>query len=197
MSLMSDDTIRCILEYTCSMQARRNVHPLEAVTAHGLDGIVDQFGEKIMTANGIIRSEETILLDAITCPGCYTIWASKMVKTIDEETKLDDLCFRDPVGYHFAIPDVPLHVPCFRWGVRKQMSYSIRLSHAMSVSVAFDVVVVPTSWWVDDCEGEFGVIQIISANEPIPDELELSSYGYSEVIGYELVGWASENPDDE
>ena len=162
-----------------------------------------------MTANGIIRSKETILLDAMTFisklndAGFGPIWASKMVKKTDEETKLDDICIIDSIGDDADVyegersedgqnvDDVPLLLPCLQWGRRKRVSYSICLSHAMSVSVAFDVVVVPTSWWADDCEGTFWVIQIVDANTPLPEELELSRYGYSMSRGYYVVGWAS------
>ena len=206
MSHMSDDVIRCILEHACQIRVRRNVHPLEARLAIGEWSTVSQFGERIMAANGIIRSRETILLDGITCSknegGVGPIWASKLVKTIDEETKPDDLCILEPIGdesgaydderfdYGVHMDNVPLLLPCLRWGSRKRASYSICLSHTMSVSVAFDVLVVPTSWWVDDCEGTFWVIQIVNACKPLPDALNLRCCGYSPRTGYDVVGWA-------
>lgn len=204
---MSDDVIRYILELVCNMQARRNFHPVEARLATGEDSKVTLHGESIVKADGIIRSKETILLDVvISCRPWYDehvrpIRASKMAKTVDEGTKPGDLCIVDPIGDESGEyceerieHGEEVRLACLGWGVHKQVSYSMRLSHAMSVSVAFDVLVVPTSWWVNDCGtfcGTFWVVQMVNENES--SELDLESHGYSRLEGYDVVGWVSED----
>ena len=209
---MNDDVLRRILEYTCDMQARRNVRPLQANLAFGEESTVFDFQEKIMTVNGIIGSEETILVNDVTftkSEGCDVrpVWASEMVETVGD-THGADLCVIDLIGdgggeydnertqYDHGYSDVPMLLPCLKWGWRKRVSYSIRLSHMMSVSVAIDILIVPTSWWVWDCEGMFWVIQILDASKPVPNMMKSDLYH----CGYRVVGWASaqkENPNNE
>ena len=97
----------------------------------------------------------------------------------------------DTVGENYdeerSIDGGPLLFPCLGWGCRKRVTYSIRLSRSISASVSFDVVVVPTSWWPDDIEGTYCVIQIWDSNERISNELNLESYGYRQVYGYNVV----------
>ena len=164
-----------------------------------------------MTASGIMHSEETILVDAITfwrsAPSeVQAIWASQMAVKTNKKTESDDLCILDTVGDNAnayddersedgqQLDDEPRLFPCLAWGLRKRVSYSIHLSHAMSVSVAFDVVVVPTSWWVDVCQGTYWVIQIVDATQPLPQEGPVSISARS--IGFEVVGWATAREDE-
>ena len=203
---MNDDVIRCILEYTCHMQARRNVRPLEARHAIGEDETVSQIAEKVLEADGIVRSFETILLGPIRCntsASSPAIRASQMVKTTSIVDGPNDLCIVDEVGdgngmYDEArsvdgqnLGDVPMLFPCLAWGASKRVTYSICLNRATRVSVAFDVVVVPTSWWWwnygHELEGMHWVIQIVDANQQIPEEVKLT---YPACSGGSVVGWA-------
>ena len=202
LAAVDEDIIRCILEHACHIRARRNVHPLEARSAMGEWSAVSKLDEDVyMKGNGIIRSGKTILFDVITCSknesGVGPIWASEMVKTIDERTKPGDLCIIDPVGDEcdeyedercfngVSRDDEPRLFSCLGWGSRKRVSYSIRLSRAISVSVAFDVIEVPTSWLISDCDVTFWVIQILDARNPLPNRIEFNRG----LEGYTLVGW--------
>ena len=205
---MNDDVIRCILEHACHKHTRRNVCPIEARLAVGSSKTVTRLDNRLVTGNGIICPKETILFEAVVCTnsgdGVRPIRASTMVKKVDEETKPDDLCIEDRIG-SFESADYadnrnldgmnhrPTAAACLKWGSSKRVSYSIRLSKAISVSVAFDVVSVPTSLWVDDCEGDWWIIQMIDASKPLPDQLELDNYGYVATRGYEVVGYAPEH----
>ena len=202
---MNDDVIRCILEHTCHMQARRNVRPLQARSAIGEIPNVFEIREEMLSANGITRGEDTILLSPITfntTGSAFPIWASQMARTTGKTTGPNDVCIVDSVGDESGIydearsedghnlDDVPLLVPCLAWGEGKRVTYSICLNKATRVSVAFDVVVVPTSWWHDDdCEGTHCVIQIVDANQQIPEKVKLT---YRRCIGGAVVGWARE-----
>ena len=211
---INDDVIRCILEHACNLKVQRNVRPIEARLAIGeQDGkpgeasgdSVTEIGARIMTAAGLIHARDTILMRDITRlknNGVELIWGSEMV--IVKDTGPDDLCIVDPHGDEYGAYDeerneydVESGVTCLSWGSHKRVSYSIRLSHAISVSVTFDVLVVPTSWWVDDCEGTFWVVQILNAHEATPAKLALDSYGYSRRDGFRVAGWAEASEEDE
>ena len=78
---------------------------------------------------------------------------------------------------------------CLGWGKRKRVSYAICLSRAISVRVFVDVLVVPTSWWIDDCEGTWSVVQMRSLQGWSPPLV--CTYGS------EVVGWVRKEETDE
>jgi hypothetical protein len=208
---MDEDSLRCILKHTCCINARRHARPLEARLAVGEDSsLIEVDPNKVICANGIIGSKETILFDVTLIDdmeiGAYPTLASQMVKWRQETQNPGDLVFVDTLGDESglyddersldgqdwkSVGDGPWLFPCLGWGSRKRVRYSLCLSRALSVSIEFDVYSVPTSWWVDDCEGTFWVVQLIDAGYAIPLPLALSSYGYSKTQGYEVVGWTS------
>ena len=102
----------------------------------------------------------------------------------------DDECSLDGQDLE-SVGDGPWLFPCLGWGSRKRVGYSLCLSRVLSVNVESEVHLVPTSSWVDDCEGTFWVVQLIDAENEVPLPLALSCYGYSNTEGYEVVGWTS------
>lgn len=132
--------------------------------------------------------------------GEQCIRASQMVKTTREEVRLNDLCIIDELGDQDAIYaearekdgmityGIPKLFPCVAWGVSRSVSYSICLNRATCVSVAFDVVVVPTSWWhhAVNCDGQQWVIQIVDAHA-IPKKIKVKHYY---CYAGDVVGWA-------
>ena len=195
------------------MQARRNLRPLEARLAYGKGDTAQNYGSPLIAASGIIGSQETILMSdtvdwscletGFQC-GIWPIWAAELVETRHDKTAPYDLCIRDGLneydeerfehGHHED--DDPFLLPCLAYGLHKRVSYSIRLSHAVSVSLTFDVVVVPTSWWFArdafSSASAFHVIQIADANESPKSAIVTRDYGYTRRFGYHVVGWAAD-----
>ena len=104
---MDDDSLRCILEHTYCMNARRHTRPLEARLAVGGNSNVEVSPWKVVDANGIIGSKETILFDVTPILGSncgmrklggYPVWASQMVKPTRETQNPGDLVFVDTLG---------------------------------------------------------------------------------------------------
>ena len=213
---IGDDCMRGILQHTCCMNARRRTRPLEARLAFGEDSrLVNISPYKVIDANGIIGKKKTILFDVTSTLGGgngdtyeeiggYMTWASQMVKGTQETPSPGDLVFVDTIGdeeYYDersragqdweSVGDGPWLFPCLGWGSHTRVSYSLCLSRALSVRVEFHVHIVPTSWWVDDCEGTFFVVQLIDAEKEVPLPRALSCYGYSKTEGYKVVGWTS------
>lgn len=83
------------------MQARRNVRPLQARSAIGENQTVFEIQEEMLSANGITRGEQTILISPITfntTGNAFPIWASRMTRTTDKATGPNDVCIVDSVG---------------------------------------------------------------------------------------------------
>jgi hypothetical protein len=186
------------------MQVRSKARPLEAKLVVGaIPTVSDISTDTIMAANGIVGAEETTLLDDITFStskgGVRPVWGSEMVELVDD-THGDDICIFDPIGDEYgayddfrsecdhSLDEVPLLTPCLKWSRRERVSYAIRLSHAISVSVAFDVHVVPTSSWVKDCEGTWWVIQAFDVTKPIPKNIKMNLGWHN--MNYTFAGWA-------
>lgn len=56
-----------------------------------------------------------------------------------------ELCYIDSAYANF--PEAH-YLPCIEWGVRRRVHFTIALSHAHTVRIPYDVIVVPTCW---DC----------------------------------------------
>lgn len=124
---------------------------------------------------------------------------SKLEKA-NANAKYFDLCLQDTVSdywteraadneqlsYH---PMIRIRFPCFGWGVRKRLTYTIALSKSVSTRITVDALIVPTSWWVDDCEGTYWVIQMTHAGR-IPESITplIVELGYKERV----VGWTAD-----
>lgn len=217
---MNDDIIRCILEHACKMQALRNVRPLVARRQFVKGNRIDKLNEDLLSANGIMGRKETILVGDVrfVASGHHEIpiWASDLDKRIDLRPSSDMLCLLDVYGNdsfkydNERARDGSGGFPCVKWGEKRQKTYSIRLSRAVSMSVVFDVVVIPTSWWFDECDyGYWQVIQVVkdsTGHSESPDSLhpdanlsivqgECATF-YVEVVGYHDLDSSSSREDE-
>ena len=205
---MTDDCLRLILQHVCEMKVRRNAKSLHAEVCNIPDAKFS--GRPILSGAGFLGVKETIMLrDSVTFfpyadPCLRPMWKSQMPIVSEngqwrKPTKHYDLVLSDPVGDEYSMYDDlrdedgldESFNACLGWGWRKEVAYSVRLSRDISVKVTFDVIVVPTSWWIDDCEGDWWTIQMVDAQRALPSKLELDArVSYN---GYEVAGWTKKD----
>ena len=196
---MDDDSLRLVLHHACEQRIERSLNQ----TIHAMVGIneyhwdVEIFTEDkdtpIIVGVGAIGREETILVSHELRPrGEVVAVRPAELEKANADANDYDLCLQDTIGgdaYEDAriadgepIDARPVRYPCLGWGRRKRLTYTLALSRSVRTTIAFDVMVVPTSWWADDCEGTYWVIQMIHPGETRVKAAEPT-------FGYSVVGW--------
>ena len=185
---MDDDCLRLVLRYVCLKRVKDNTTKLQASLATGEDCTVFDIQEPFLTCDGVIGPLYTILFleDMQTHPNPY----GKVLRTSDLykicDLKKYDLCLQDNVSvYSHEYGDMGELSACLGWGQAKRVFYKIELSQSLKVSVAFDTVQVPTSWWANEFEGAYWGVQMHPADE-VPIQIVVEE----PVCGYEIVGFS-------
>lgn len=93
----------------------------------------------------------------------------------DESGEYDDDRYEDDE----ELNNIPKRLPCIGWGVLETRTYTLALSRDICVSIEIDVVVIPTSWWFEESEGDWTVIQIIEGKRAPDHTLCLDKKGYT------------------
>lgn len=194
--LLPDDCVRRVLHHTCHLRIGCYAREVRGSLARGEGNKVFDIDQRpLVSGNGIMGTKETTLLSYTIEPhqGSVAVRTSELDRA---NTAAEDfeLCLQDTIGddsggydddrsedYELRHNADPVLFPCFGWGRRRRLTYTIALSRSMSTTIAIDAVIVPTSWWIDDCEGTYWVVQMTDAGE-IPKELYAKH-------GYEIVGW--------
>lgn len=204
-SAFMDDCVQLVLHHACHLRIQGYCRKLHASLATGEDVTVCNIEEEpIVVCSGIIGTNETMLLS-------YEIQPHEMAVVV-RTAELDkanaaakdfELCLQDTVGDDGGEYDDErsedgeilgggqVRFPCLGWGRRRRLSYTIALSRCMSARIDVDAVVVPTSWWIDDCEGTYWVVQMTYAGE-VPERVNANR----RLEGRQVVGWKADATSD-
>jgi hypothetical protein len=218
-SQMNTDCVMLILEHACKKKVHAKADWLHATTGmsrHPCSKMGSTFVETLqdgefMRGEGFIKSERTIVLrDTIQAPiinastFCSSVWTGHISKK-NARADAYDLALVDGDGAEDLYEEQRSEDderervsgrykrdPCVGWGRREVRFYTIALSHDIRVSVSFDVVVVPTSWWMDDLEHYWFVIQLLSGKRSSDQTISCDKKGYSRTyMGIDMIGWQS------
>lgn len=216
---MNTDCVMLILEHACKKKVRAKADWLHATTGisrypcskMGSTFVETAYGE-FMQGEGFIKSERTIVLrDTIQASiinastFCRSVWTGHISKknagadaydlALVDGDGAEDMWYEEQRSEDDELERVSGRYkrdPCVGWGRREVRFYTIALSHDIRVSVSFDVVVVPTSWWMDDCEGDWFVIQLLSGKSIGDQTISCDKKGYSRTHeGVDVIGWQS------
>lgn len=204
--MLTDDCVRLVLHHTCHLRVERYSRKLQGSLATGeWNKVFDIKQRPLISGNGMINIKETTLLSYTIQPhgGCVAVRTSDL-DTANAAAKDFELCLQDTIGDEGGLYDEVrleddevfdrnaglVRFPCLGWGQRRRVTYTIALSRSISTSIAFDALIVPTSWWIDDCEGTYWVVQMTHAGE-IHEELFTSRK-----MGCVVVGWKTDATSD-
>lgn len=201
-----DDCVRLVLHHACHLRIKHNSRTVHGSLAWGSIAerafraerrryeVFNIKKQPLVVCNGMIGRKETILFSYEIQPheGVVAVRSSELEKTTSTEF---ELCLQDTIGddgeeyedarlkdHEMMLPRRFRRFPCLGWGRPRRLTYTIALSRFVSTTVAFDVVVVPTSWWVNDCEGDYWVVQM---TEGFPLQID----DVHRVEGYSIAGW--------
>lgn len=173
---MDDDCLRLILQHACQRHVASRMQALHVASAGGWDDYW-HVEDTIMRCDGWVGHKETAIVPsscvgAAETDGMCVCRADRMVSLSNPEFAL---CLVDEFGDERGVYDedrahdgvhrdeAPDLLPCLGWGVKRTLTYSIQLSKAVRASWSVEVVVVPTSLWIEECEGEWWGVQVLTA----------------------------------
>jgi hypothetical protein len=207
--MLTNDCVQLVLHHTCHLRIERYSKKLHGSLATGEGNKVFDIKQRpLILGNGMMDTNETTLLSYTIQPhgeGCVAVRSSELDKA-NTAAKDFELCLQDTIGDESGSYDDdrsaddevfdrnagPVRFPCLGWGQRRRLTYTIALSRSISTSIAFDALIVPTSWWIDDCEGTYWVVQMTNAEE-IHEEL----YDVQHAEGCVVVGWKTDATSDD
>lgn len=199
---LPDDCIRSILQIACehALEAEKCYSVLYSVDADidrsgGLRGRKLCIGPQCLGKHrAIVRRRWTWVLHTDKNDGSldtYLIACDCLARRNALLTPSDELLVADGIGdvceewgterLRDAVEDMEL-LPCIAWGKRREVNYSIRLSHAVSARVALSVLQVPTcTIRTAACEMQWGVSFCRDLSGPLVDYVA-SPVG--DIVGY-------------
>jgi hypothetical protein len=152
-----------------------------------------------MSCDGILGERETVVfLESVEKKLQGMWWEFEM--QVDMEQRLETagdfaLFLMDGNDLYYdniqPVTELPQLLPCLGWGRKETFKYSICLSHACSVSIDVDVVVVPTSFWRErDSDEERSVVQMVTSETRSRTEIEIDRCNIVYHVNMEIVGLA-------
>ena len=203
---LDDDCICLVLEQTCKLQVAA-LTKVRARTRLVAMGAVSPSEYDLIKCRGHVGPKETTMLpetievDDSSAVAEYSsgILARKVSHVLATKRSSADYEFcvvdlfaeevdtiDDREGDGVLLPGGPTLYPCYGWGSRRRVTYSICLSRAIRASFTLEVVVVPTSWWLEDSEGDWLVIQCYADQHARDVEVPRALRTY----GVDTIGWA-------
>lgn len=134
-----DDCVQLILHHACHQRVENHCRKIRAALATGIDDEVSDIQEEsILLGSGMIGASEPTLLSYEIQPHEWApaVKTSELDKA-NANAKYFELCLQDIVGDYSTERDAdneqlsyppmrPTRFPCFGWGSRKRLTYTLR-----------------------------------------------------------------------